>query len=72
MISKNALSGCGCGDRIAKQRGIAAFCIFHDSTLKTLAEQQPSTMDDLRGIPGMGPKKLADYGDAVLRAIAER
>jgi superfamily II DNA helicase RecQ len=57
---------------IAKQRGIAAFCIFHDSTLKTLAEQQPSTMDDLRGIPGMGPKKLADYGDAVLRAIAER
>ena len=57
---------------IAKQRGIAAFCIFHDSTLKTLAEQQPSTMEDLRGIPGMGPKKLADYGSAVLKAIAER
>ncbi len=57
---------------IAKQRGIAAFCIFHDSTLKMLAEQQPATMDDLRGIPGIGPKKLADYGDAVLRAIAER
>jgi hypothetical protein len=29
-------------------------------------------MDDLRGIPGMGPKKLADYGSALLRAIAER
>jgi ATP-dependent DNA helicase RecQ len=57
---------------IAKQRGIAAFCIFHDSTLKTLAEQQPTTMDDLRGIPGMGPKKLADYGNAVLAAIADR
>jgi len=57
---------------IAKQRGIAAFCIFHDSTLKTLAEQQPTTMDDLRGIPGMGPKKLADYGSAVLKAITQR
>jgi ATP-dependent DNA helicase RecQ len=57
---------------IAKQRGIAAFCIFHDSTLKSLAEQQPATMDDLRGIPGLGPKKLADYGAAVLRTIAER
>ena len=41
------------------------------SYLKTLAEQQPTTMDALRGIPGMGPKKLADYGDAVLKAIAE-
>ena len=57
---------------VAKQRGIAAFCIFHDTTLKTLAEQQPMTIDALRGIPGMGPKKLADYGDAVLKAIADR
>lgn len=57
---------------IAKQRGIAAFCIFHDSTLKKLAEEQPTTMEDLREIPGMGPKKLADYGSAVLKTIAEK
>ena len=57
---------------IAKQRGIAAFCIFHDSTLKTLAERQPVSIDELRGIPGIGAKKLADYGDAVLRTIADR
>jgi ATP-dependent DNA helicase RecQ len=56
---------------IAKQRGIAAFCIFHDSVLKELALRKPSTMDALRAIPGMGPKKLADYGSAVLAAIAE-
>ena len=56
---------------IAKQRGIAAFCIFHDSVLKQLAEQKPESMDALRGIPGIGPKKLADYGEAVLRTIAE-
>jgi ATP-dependent DNA helicase RecQ len=57
---------------IARQRGIAAFCIFHDSTLKTLAERQPVSLDELRGIPGIGAKKLADYGDAVLRTIADR
>ena len=56
---------------IAKQRGIAAFCIFHDSVLKELAARKPATIDALRAIPGMGPKKLADYGSAVLTAIAE-
>ena len=55
---------------IAKKRGIAAFCIFHDSVLKKLAEQQPRTMDGLRGIPGIGPKKLEDYGAAILTEIA--
>lgn len=55
---------------IAKKRGIAAFCIFHDSVLKTLSERQPRTLDELRGIAGIGPKKLEDYGDAVLGIIA--
>jgi ATP-dependent DNA helicase RecQ len=55
---------------IAKKRGIAAFCIFHDSVLKKLAELQPRTIDGLRGIPGIGPKKLEDYGAAILTEIA--
>lgn len=57
---------------VAKQKGIAAFCIFHDSVLKELASRKPATMDDLRGIPGIGPKKLSDYGPAVLAAIADQ
>jgi ATP-dependent DNA helicase RecQ len=57
---------------VARQKGIAAFCIFHDSVLKELASRKPATMDELRGIPGLGPKKLADYGSAVLAAIADR
>lgn len=55
---------------VAKKRGIAAFCIFHDSVLKKLAEQQPRTIDGLRGISGIGPKKLQDYGAAILAEIA--
>lgn len=57
---------------VAKQKGIAAFCIFHDSVLKELAARKPATMDELREIPGLGPKKLADYGSAVLAAIADQ
>jgi superfamily II DNA helicase RecQ len=57
---------------VAKQKGIAAFCIFHDSVLKELAARKPGTIDALRGIPGIGPKKLADYGSAVLAAIADQ
>ncbi|MDT8066795.1 MAG: ATP-dependent DNA helicase RecQ [Terriglobia bacterium] len=56
---------------VAKQRGIAAFCIFHDSVLKELAARKPASIEALRSIPGIGPKKLADYGGAVLAAIAE-
>jgi superfamily II DNA helicase RecQ len=56
---------------VAKQKGIAAFCIFHDSVLKELAARKPVTIDALRGVPGIGPKKLADYGSAVLAAIAD-
>ena len=56
---------------VAKQKGIAAFCIFHDSVLKELAARKPASIDALRGIPGIGPKKLADYGSAVLAAIAD-
>jgi hypothetical protein len=30
---------------------------------------QPRTNDDLLAIPGMGPAKLASYGDAILRIV---
>lgn len=56
---------------IANKRRIPAYCIFHDSVLQTLAEQQPTTIGGLRGIAGIGPKKLEDYGAAVLKVIAE-
>ena len=57
---------------IANKRQIPAYCIFHDSVLKTLAEQQPSTIDGLRKISGIGSKRLEDYGKAILQVIAEK
>jgi ATP-dependent DNA helicase RecQ len=53
----------------ARQNAIAPFVILHDRTLLAIASAQPRTADDLLAIPGMGPAKLASYGDAILRIV---
>ena len=44
--------------------------IFHDTTLATIAERNPQTLDDLSGISGMGARKLEAYGESVLQVNA--
>jgi ATP-dependent DNA helicase RecQ len=41
--------------------------IFHDATLRAIAERDPAEMADLEGISGIGSKKLDAYGRDVLR-----
>jgi ATP-dependent DNA helicase RecQ len=55
--------------RLARERGVPPYVIFHDTTLREMAERRPSTIDDLHGIYGVGAKKAADFGDAFLDAI---
>ena len=50
----------------AREHGVPAYVIFHDATLEAVAAVRPRTLDDLRGIPGIGATKLARYGDALL------
>jgi ATP-dependent DNA helicase RecQ len=57
--------------RIARERGVPPYVIFHDTTLRQMAERRPSTMDDLHDIYGVGAKKAADFGDDFLDAIRE-
>jgi ATP-dependent DNA helicase RecQ len=52
---------------IAREHGVPAFVIFHDSTLEAIAATQPRTLDELRGISGIGAKKLERYGEALLK-----
>ncbi|MDA3627190.1 DNA helicase RecQ [Saccharopolyspora oryzae] len=54
----------------AREEGKAPFIIFHDSTLRQIAAAQPSTLDELGGISGIGEQKLNKYGQAVLDALA--
>ncbi len=54
----------------ARRRAIAPFIIMHDRTLAAIAASQPRTMDALGEVPGIGPSKLAAYGDAILAVVA--
>jgi ATP-dependent DNA helicase RecQ len=48
------------------------FVIFHDSTLKAIAAARPGDPQALLAIKGVGPRKLEQYGPAVLAIVAGR
>jgi ATP-dependent DNA helicase RecQ len=54
---------------LARERGVPSYVIFHDRTLQEMAERRPATPEALRGITGVGDKKLADFGAAFLEVI---
>ncbi|MCI4679374.1 DNA helicase RecQ [Rhodoblastus acidophilus] len=56
---------------IARDEGVAAYLVFADRTLLEMAERRPATLDALRGIYGVGERKIALYGEPFLEAIAQ-
>jgi ATP-dependent DNA helicase RecQ len=50
----------------AREHGVPAYVVFHDATLEAIAAAQPRSLDDLRGITGIGATKLERYGRALL------
>jgi ATP-dependent DNA helicase RecQ len=55
----------------AKEQGVPAYVIFHDATLRQIATQTPSTLEELGTISGVGENKLAKYGQGILDTLAE-
>jgi len=55
---------------MAKTHGVPAYVIFHDATLREIAERRPRALDQLRVISGIGAKKLEAYGENILSEIA--
>ena len=61
--------------RLARERGVPPYVIFHDTTLHELVQRRPRTLDDLHDVYGVGAKKAADFGEVfleALRAFSER
>ena len=56
---------------IARREKVAAFIIFSDRTLKAIALRQPSTLDALAEVPGIGKMKIERYGADILRVLEE-
>jgi ATP-dependent DNA helicase RecQ len=54
----------------AKAHGVPAYVIFHDATLREIADSQPRTLDALSSISGVGAKKLEAYGAEILNQIS--
>jgi ATP-dependent DNA helicase RecQ len=57
--------------RKADERGRAAYVIFSDATMHELAHRRPSTREGLLSTHGLGERKCADFGEELLREIAD-
>jgi DNA helicase-2/ATP-dependent DNA helicase PcrA len=53
----------------ARERGLPAYVIFHDRTLADIADRRPNTIPELLSVSGVGPAKVANYGEAVLAIV---
>ncbi|MDQ3229034.1 MAG: DNA helicase RecQ [Pseudomonadota bacterium] len=60
---------CDLRARLAREQNVPAYVIFHDSTLRNIAELRPSSLDALASVGGIGGTKLARYGEQVLETI---
>jgi ATP-dependent DNA helicase RecQ len=54
---------------VARRRGVPAYVVLHDSTIDGIASLRPTTSAQLRGIPGIGDKKLEHYGDELIALV---
>ena len=59
----------GLRTELAKEQGVPPYVVFHDATLRQMAEEIPTTRAGLRGVSGVGETKLARYGDAFLEVL---
>ena len=55
----------------AKGQGVPAYVIFHDATLREMAETKPRSLHTLAKVSGVGKAKLERYGEAFLAVILE-
>jgi ATP-dependent DNA helicase RecQ len=53
----------------AKEQGVPAYVIFHDSTLREIAATLPATLAALSAVSGVGETKLARYGEQILDTL---
>ena len=56
----------------AREDGVPAYVVLHDTTLDELAARRPRSTGELAAIRGFGPTKLERYGDELLALLAAR
>ena len=54
---------------MARKRGVPAYVVLHDATIDGIAASRPTTLNELRNIPGIGDKKLEHYGAELIALV---
>ena len=55
----------------ARQQGTAPYAILTDAALDAVAERCPRTEEELLAVPGIGPGKMASFGQELLTLLAD-
>ena len=56
--------------QLAMERGVPAYVLFNDATLREMARVRPGSPNTLLDIRGVGERKLADLGERFLEVIS--
>jgi len=56
--------------RRAREDGVPAYVVLHDTTLHELAARRPGSAAELAVVKGLGPTKIERYGDELLDVLA--
>jgi ATP-dependent DNA helicase RecQ len=57
--------------QLARDKDLPAYCVCHDSVLRTIAKQAPDTLAKLEQVKGMGPYKIKQYGEQLIAAVTQ-
>jgi len=60
----------GLRTRLARDQGVPPYVIFHDRTLREIAQRRPVDLHGLALTPGIGGSKLTRYGQQLLDTLA--
>jgi len=55
---------------VAREHGVPAYTVFHDSTLREIANLLPASVEALQGISGVGAVKLERFGRGLIEVVA--
>lgn len=56
----------------AKELAVPAYVIFHDATLRQIAAEAPTSLEQLSTVSGVGENKLAKFGEQILDTLGTR
>jgi ATP-dependent DNA helicase RecQ len=53
----------------ANRAGVPPYFIFKEDDLRAIARACPGTLEELGRVPGVGPRRLENYGEALLALL---